>query len=570
MITPGPIPPKRFLGRLRLLGNGVAREDRLIDRLAAPIRRPLDRAWYVRNGRLRELEKLGDSVGRARTIANGKRVLVLSLRMWTDHTAYESVIAQALRLRGAEVAMLTCGGGQPICEVGWGRRVAPRPCDRCGYFTDQVAVRGGFPLMRLADEFPWGSSPAQAPIELDGLPRLSAPDSARASVAWFNKSDDNEESSDQAAIETDFDVSLGGVESAFGRILARFRPDVIFALNGLFAADRAVRAVAADRGVRVVTYEIAPRKGALVFGEKGAAPEMIMDGLAEDQCSRPLSPAEGEALDEMLLARVAGTAAHERYFDESQQHDGEAVRRSLGILPGTRVISAFTNLAWDTALFGKDIAYESQFDWLARAAETVAAQDDTVLVVRVHPAESRWGTAQPVAADLSARLGGLPHNVLPIRPDDPLSSYGLLATTDLVLCYTTTVGLEAALRGIPVAVAGDTHYRGRGFTIAIDTHRDLEKAIAARPTMRPDQVELARRYAFAFFFRLMIPFGLVRNVDGRLAHVPVAADDLLPGREPYLDFICDRILDGGDFFLPSELALGSAGPVNQASEASGS
>ena len=36
--------------------------------------------------------------------------------------------------------------------------------------------------------------------------------------------------------------------------------------------------------------------------------------------------------------------------------------------------------------------------------------------------------------------------------------------SDLALVYTTTVGLEAANLGIPVAVAGATHYRGRGFT----------------------------------------------------------------------------------------------------------
>jgi hypothetical protein len=38
-------------------------------------------------------------------------------------------------------------------------------------------------------------------------------------------------------------------------------------------------------------------------------------------------------------------------------------------------------------------------------------------------------------------------------------------------------------------------------------------------------------------------------------HVPKSAEELLPGRDPYLDFICDHILGGGEFFLPSELAL---------------
>jgi hypothetical protein len=475
--------------------------------------------------------------------------------MWTHHTAYESVIAQALRLRGAEVAMLTCGGGLPICEVGWGRRVAPRPCDRCAYFTDRVASRGSLPLMRLADEFPWGPSPARAPAELDPVRRLSPSDATIASVAWFTKSDAAEKTPDGAEIKQDFDISVSAVEDAFGRILERFRPDVVFAVNGLFAAERAVRAVAAERGVPVVTYELAPRKDTLVFGRTSAAPEMVMDALAEDQRLRPLSTEEAEALEALLHARVSGVGAHERYFETPLDHGGEAVRTALQIRPRARVISAFTNLAWDTALFGHDIAYESQVEWLARAAEAITMRDDAVLVIRVHPAESRWGTAKPLEAELADRVGKLPGNVLLVRPEDALSSYGLLGISDLVLCYTTTVGLEAAVRGIPVAVAGTTHYRGRGFTIDVESHADLETAIAELPTMSPEQVELARRYAFAFFFRLMIPFRHVRDINGRLAEVTVSAEDILPSRDPYLDFICERILDGGDFFLPPALAV---------------
>src|SRR6188472_1311572 len=141
MITFGPTYPDNLRGRLMRLGSALAREARPVDRLVSPLRRPLDRAWYRYAGKLRELGELGDSVSRTPVPAVGSKVLVVSLRMWTHHAAYESVVAHALRLRGADVAFLTCGGGQPICEVGWGRRVWPRPCDRCAWFTDRVASR---------------------------------------------------------------------------------------------------------------------------------------------------------------------------------------------------------------------------------------------------------------------------------------------------------------------------------------------------------------------------------------------------------------------------------------------
>jgi hypothetical protein len=555
VFAPGPVPPDGLTHRLRRFGGTLASDTGALERVVAYGRRPLDRAWYLRAGKARELAELGRSVSRTAPPITGPRVLVLSLRMWTHHTAYESVIAQALRLRGAEVAMLTCGGGQPICELGWGRRVAPRPCDRCGFFTDRVARGGGFTSMRLGDEFPWGRSPARAPENLAQSEGQDPSDDAPASVAWFLKSADPAGAPEGSAIAKDFRISVEAVEAAIRRVLDRFSPDVVFALNGLFAAESAVRSVGAERGVRVVTYEAAPRKGALVFGQGTPAPEMSMDGLAEDQLSRPLSIAESDALDEMLSGRVTAEAAHERYFDLEQSHEGEAVRRSLGIQPGQRVISAFTNLAWDTALLGHDVAYDSQFDWLAHASEVVGTEDDAVLVIRVHPAESRWGTAQPVEAELTRRVGTLPENVLLVPPDDSTSSYGLLAITDLALCYTTTVGLEAAVRGVSVAVGGRTHYRGRGFTNDIAARGDLERILRDPPTMSAEQVELARRYAFAFFFRRMIPFRHVRDEKGQVAGIPVSADELRPGRDPYLDFVCERILEGGEFFLPPSLAL---------------
>ena len=552
----GPRYPDSPLGRLRQLGSPFgATENGPMDRFVAPIRRPLDRALAIHFGRVRELGKLAASVSRTSRPSNGKRVLVLTLRMWMNHAATESIIAQALRLRGAEVALLTCGGGQPICEMGWGRRVAPRPCDRCAHFTDRVARTGRFPLLRLADEFPWGSSPDRAPAKLDGPAAVDHSDAARASVTWFVKSADTERVPRGAAVAVDFGVSVSAVEAAAGRIIDRFRPDVVFAVNGLFAAERAVRAAAAERGVRVVTYEYAPRKGTLVYGESSPAPEMITDALAEDQRVRPLSDQEAEALDTLLRSRMTGASSHETYFDATLEHDVDTVRATLGIDRDRRVVSVFTNLAYDTALLGKDVAFDSQFDWLARTVELVAAQDDVALVIRVHPAESRWGTAQPVKDELIARVGELPPNVRLVGPNEPVSSYGILAFSDLVLCYTTTVGLEAAARGIPVAVAGATHYRGRGFTIDVESYADLEKAIAEPPPMTPEQVELARRYAFAFFFRLMIPFRYARYSEGHLAGIPVSAHDLLPGRDPHLDFVCDRIVYGGDLFLPPELAL---------------
>jgi hypothetical protein len=526
-----------------------------VSRAFARVRRPLGRILLRREGMLGRLRSLGRSSlaleePRAPASSAPPRILIASLRAWTTHNAYESVLAQALRLRGAEVALLTCGSGQPLCEIGWARRGWPLPCDRCGWYTDRVADAAGLRQYRLAEHFPWGPDARRAPASPPASPAADPSGTAAISLAWMLKSTDVGASPDGEEMGRDFAVAAAGVASAAETVLEDYRPDAVVVLNGLFAAESAIREVALARQIRVVTYEMAPREGALVFSAGVPAPLYDTDEPWREARERPLSDAERAAVEEMLAARSEGRAAHERYFDDPLA-DPRRLRAELEIPEGSRVVSMFTNLAWDSAVVGRDLAYDSMLDWIRDAVRIAGGLDGVTLVVRAHPAETRWGTMQPVAAALE----DVPANVRVIGPEKAISSYALLEISDLVLAYTTTVGLEAAVRGIPVAVAARTHYRERGFTEDLDSPEEL--AALLRPgdwSLSEEGVELALRYAYLFFFRCMVPFPLVRASHGKPGSVPSDASALAPGAEPNLDFICDRILDGGGFTLPGELA----------------
>ena len=55
--------------------------------------------------------------------------------------------------------------------------------------------------------------------------------------------------------------------------------------------------------------------------------------------------------------------------------------------------------------------------------------------------------------------------------------YELMESADFGLVYTSTTGLEMALRGKPVIVAGQTHYRDRGFTVDVSNREEFVAAI---------------------------------------------------------------------------------------------
>lgn len=535
--------------RVSLLGNMHARGDGgVVDRAVAALRRTPDRMFLAHAGDLDAIRALGSSVARTAPPVSGPRILVLGLRYMPDHLAYETVLAQALRMRGAHVTMLDCGGGMPVCEVGWARRAWPRPCDRCGFHADRSIAATQLAQQRLADTLPWGGDGRQAPFGDE--PDEQARRLASISIPWFLRAANPDSVPEAAEATADFQVAVRGVAAAAERVLDAVHPEIVVMLNGLFAAERVFRDAARARGIRVVTYEIAPRAHHLVFSQGRPAPEYDTTATWERVRELPLTDEQNEALDAQLLGRVSGETSHEKYFEPRDDLVG------LDLPAGARLLSLFTNLSWDSACLEHDVAYPSMLDWMAGAVRAVEGVDDAVLVLRVHPAEERWGTRERAEDGLLARVGTLPTNVRLIGPSDPLSTYALAQRSDLVLTYTTTVGLEAAVRGVNVAVAGETHYRGRGFTHDLDSHEDLVRAVRTlHGPLSEQQRELARRYAFTFFFRSMLPFPPVQVTAGRVTSMSRTAQDIAPGADKYLDWIVDRVLDGRSFALPDELAL---------------
>jgi capsule polysaccharide export protein KpsC/LpsZ len=150
-------------------------------------------------------------------------------------------------------------------------------------------------------------------------------------------------------------------------------------------------------------------------------------------------------------------------------------------------------------------------DWLAATVRWFGRYPQAQLVVRVHPGEL-LGAGHPSAEIVRQELPELPPHVTVVGPESPVNTYDLMELAHLGLVYTTTVGMEMAMAGIPVITAGATHYRGRGFT---DDPATLPAYLAVLETrlsepagrrLAPEAIDLAWRYAYRFFFEYPFRF----------------------------------------------------------------
>ncbi|MBI4420383.1 MAG: capsule biosynthesis protein, partial [Gemmatimonadetes bacterium] len=127
-----------------------------------------------------------------------------------------------------------------------------------------------------------------------------------------------------------------------------------------------------------------------------------------------------------------------------------------------------------------------------------------------------------------------------------------------VLIFGTKTGVELTSLGVPVIVAGEAWIRNKGITWDAQSaghYFELLDRLPFGERMSPEAVRRARKYAFHFFFRRMIPISQLEPTGGEpQVRVSVSRlEELLPGRGKGLDIVCDGILRGTPFVYPAEL-----------------
>ena len=495
---------------------------------------------------------------------SGKRVLFLSMRGWSTHLAMETVLAHAVRQRGHEPIFLTCGGRLPICDVVPVDAGPPMPCHSCSAYATGAIGAAGFEAQRISDFVDLRAARRRAgervaPLrtladcqrfEEDGLPlgRL-----VKTSAAWFLSRGTLTDDGETAETYRRFLISASVLRVAFSEALSRISPDRVVLLNGEFFAERILCELADVRGIGVTRYEKGFITDTLLMSrwQRGAYDLDPGADAWDEAAGRALTAAEADEIDAYLAERTSGGRTFDNFW-RIRVEDVEAVRAAVGLSGERPIVSAFCNILWDSAVQDKDSAFGSMSHWLGECVRWAASRPDVELVIRIHPAEVRLEnhpTRERMMDYLATTFGSLPPNVHVVPPESTLSSYALVRISTACLVYTSTIGLEIASHGIPVVVAGITHYAGRGFTADATTPADYWSSLAALVAAPPAEAdrertrELARRYAHLFFFRFHQTLRAVHEEGRSRPRVTVAsASELAPGRDADLDRLVGAVL----------------------------
>jgi hypothetical protein len=294
--------------------------------------------------------------------------------------------------------------------------------------------------------------------------------------------------------------------------LRKDKPEVVIIPNGMIQEFGAFYEVAQYLQIPVVTYEFGEQDQHVWLGQNNLVMFHRTDDLWASRRNRQLTASQRGWLDDFLAARqgmqVGEDFAH--LYQTASRAGGDWIRTDLR-LDGRPVVLLPTNVMGDSATLGRNLFSKSIAEWISRVVVYFAKQPQVQLVIRIHPAEIR-SVGPSIVNVIQQALPSIPEHIHVVEPAEKVNTYDLIDIADLALVFTTTAGLEICTRGIPVAVSGDAHFRGKGFTIDAESWEEyfskLDTVLRDLPAHRLNskQVDAACNYAYAYFREYPRPF----------------------------------------------------------------
>jgi hypothetical protein len=291
------------------------------------------------------------------------------------------------------------------------------------------------------------------------------------------------------------------------------KPDAVLVPNGLILEMGIVFRVARYLNIPAMTFEFNDQREQIWLAQNTSIMRQDTDYLVEARCQLSMTDQMYERLADLENARRGARVwgKSKRLWQYVSSQGAEQTRKALG-LDDRPIVLLAANVLGDSLTLGRNVFAESMSEWITRTVRFFASRPQVQFVIRVHPGEMIVPKAKSMAAVVREALPEIPEHIHVIAAADKVNTYDLIEIADLALAYTTTVGMEAAMNGIPVVCCGQTHYRGRGFTIDPNTWDEyfaaLEKVLSDLTAHRltEEQVAKAWNYAYRFFFEYPRPF----------------------------------------------------------------
>ena len=522
--------------------------------------------WVTRNRLIVQKEKklLSKLESQNSELPERKKILVWATTAW-ERGGLEHMLAFSLKARGCEIVGVRCGGGYPACSME--SSLYPRPdCDYCidrskrlldvfdlsqhyGLTSDWIKPDRVKEILALSSE-----------IVLEDLFNYQSHGVNIGNVVirdmtqYFMKLIDPRDPSYEERIRQSFAGTLIYFEAA-REAIKHNRPDVGIVSNGKTIGFAGFYEACLSLNIPVVTWDgSVSGTDTFILKWNNYANEYHLDDAWESLKDKPLTSEEETFLKRYFALTVKGIFGRAKYYLDPITEE-QVILDKLGIQKGRPLVVMLCNLTWDTSTLGRDVGFESMYDWITSTIDACIPNTELDLIIRCHPAEGHYrpeAKSQELVSDIIAtRYPDLPAHIHVVSGVDEINSHCLSTMADLISVYTTTVGLEMATRGRLVHVCGESHYRNKGFTEDIDTKEAfidlLEPQSLKKEYLSERQIELSKKYAYLFLARCQVSIPEFRQPTRHTYEIS-DVKEFLPGGSQRWDGLCQSVMEQKPFY----------------------
>lgn len=487
--------------------------------------------------------------------------------------AIETALGLALSLRGAEVGMVYCDGSLSGCVLRSVKQPKPvsewhKICPKCSLTGKAIFSAAGLGVIEYGSYL--------TPSDILHFRKLinQVSTSEYFNFRWENVrvgalalsathryylgcNPEQANEADQIKREYLFSALVSTLVSK--RIIEHIRPTRIIMLHGTYVEWGPIFDLAIKAGIPVTRYMVGYERDTLYFKTATSADTRHLYKLNPETEAEvnamPFDDNEYNDIARYMQNRQQGKRERVNLFKQERQ-DPASLKIGFGFDKDQPLWCIFPHLSYDSVFFTDSNMFPTHTEWMLQVLKTISVTSDINWLIKIHPAERVHGVVTRTEDMIKEYLPELPGHIRIIPSDSDINPYDLMQVIDGGVTNYGTVGLELTTLGKPVIISGLAHYANKGFTHEAATPEEYLALIKRASSFGPlsdEQVRLAFKYAHLFMLRRQIPFQLVKQDDGDIRLAFDALEDIKPGNIPILDFLCERILTGGEFILNREL-----------------
>jgi hypothetical protein len=466
----------------------------------------------------------------------------------------EGGIAKALQFRGHDVKMLVCGGGLSMCTCSFTVQHPPNDwaCKNCNDFFKRFFDIVDLPYLTYKTYTDKEKiSNIKDKIRLMSIEEgkefiyknVSVGHHAFASTQRYFKG----ASPDKDMYEKIFRLELLNAIISVNvaeNLLKIEKPDILVTSHGCYSSWGSFSDYFKKGGIKVCTYGRGYKRDTLRFDHNklGESFEKYLEIIRNKKL---LNEEEMRELRSFLNKRIKGQEGDTSLYSFSTS--GKNIEKKFDLNTYNKTYALFPNVPWDASLVNANSAFKDVYEWISYTIDLFKEKPKLQLIIKIHPAEKTSDSLSTVEDYINSCFPSLPKNIKVVPPDTKISPYSLFSIIDVGIVYNGTIGLEMALQGLPVVVAGVAHYGKKKFTYDAATKKEYEEILFSNiPRLGKEKIQLAEMYAYFFFIKNFLPINyLYYNNFLNLGWNVKSINEFRKGKDKYLDIICNYITNGG-------------------------